>query len=57
MKPEVAILIVQALLSYGPGVARSLVEIFQKQEITAADWEGVFAKAEKGYDEYVAPRG
>ncbi|MHB1309326.1 MAG: hypothetical protein ACYDC1_25055 [Limisphaerales bacterium] len=57
MTPEVAVLIFRALMEYGPGVARSLVEIFQKQEFTAADWEGVFAKAEKAYEAYVAPRG
>lgn len=49
------LIIALALLQYGPGLARALVEIFRKPEgtITAADWEKVFALAEKPYDEYV----
>ena len=40
------LLIVQALLKYGPSLARELVLLFQKSAPTAADWEVIFKIAE-----------
>jgi hypothetical protein len=54
MNPTV-IIIAEALMKYGPSVARALVEIFKKDDPTAEDWEKVFALAEKSYDDYVPP--
>ena len=48
-----AILIAQALLKYGPAVARGIAELFEKPNPTLADWEKVFVLAEKSYDDYV----
>ncbi len=53
MDPQLAILIAQLLLKYGPGVAREITLLFQKKAPTAADWEKVFALAETSYDDYV----
>lgn len=44
-----------ALLKYGPEMARSLIAIFQKQEVTPADWESVFALARTPYQWYINP--
>ncbi len=53
MTPELAIIIAQLLLKYGPAVAQSIVEIFHKEAITKEDWDRVFALASKSYDSYV----
>lgn len=55
MNTEVALLIGQALVKYGPTVARALAALFLKDEPTLDDWENVFALAEKPYEAYVAP--
>ena len=49
-------LIARALLRYGPEVARQLAILFGKKDVTLADWELVFAPAEKSYDDYVKPK-
>lgn len=56
MSTELIILITQALLRYGPEAARELVTLFSKPAPTLADWELVFAKAEKSYDDYTKPK-
>jgi len=56
MNLTLAALILEAALRWGPDAARVLIEIFAKTEITAADWEKVFASIDKSYDEYVAPK-
>lgn len=45
--------IIEALIKYGPGLARELVAIFQKQDPTPADWDKVFLAAEKSYEDYI----
>lgn len=55
MTAEIALLIGQALIKYGPAVARELRDIFAKQEISSADWDKVFSTAEKSYEEYTKP--
>lgn len=55
MTPAAIELIATALIKYGPGVARALVEIFSHPAPTREAWEKVFAMAEKPYDAYVAP--
>lgn len=46
--------IVEALIKYGPGLAKELVAIFQKADPTPDDWDKVFATAlNKSYDDYV----
>ena len=54
MTPEIALLIGQALLKYGPYVARGLTEIFYKQSPSMNDWVKVFDLAEKPYEAYVS---
>ena len=53
MNAEMALLIAQLLLKYGPDVARGVSDIFKKDAPTAEDWEKVFKMAEKSYEEYV----
>jgi hypothetical protein len=53
---ETAIIIAQALIKYGPEVARQLAILFGQKEVTLADWEKVFVLAEKSYDDYVKPK-
>jgi hypothetical protein len=57
MSVAIAGLILEALVKYGPTVARSINDIFKKTEITPEDWDKVFALADKSYDEYVKPVG
>ena len=47
-----ALIIAEALLKFGPALARGLMELFAKPEPTAADWEKIFQLAEKSYEEY-----
>ncbi len=54
METQLAILIAQALIKYGPTVARELTLLFKKDKPTQDDWEKVFALSEKPYDAYVA---
>jgi hypothetical protein len=55
MNTEIALLIGQALVKYGPTMARALAALFMKDEPTLEDWEKVFALAEKPYEAYTAP--
>lgn len=55
MNPTTAEIIAMALIKYGPSLARALVEIFQTEKPTPAQWETVFSFAEKSYDDYVKP--
>jgi len=50
---EIAILIVTALLKYGPEYARAVRDILSNPAPTAADWDALFAKTQKSYDDYV----
>ncbi len=54
MTPEIAILIAQMLVKYGPAVAREVKLLLQKKDPTLEDWEKVFALAEKPYEAYIA---
>lgn len=51
----IAPLILEALIHYGPTVARAINELFRKENITAEDWDKVFALAEKPYADYIKP--
>jgi hypothetical protein len=54
---DLAILILQALIQYGPGAVTSIQALFAgKAAPTSADWAKVFAPAHKSYDFYVAPK-
>lgn len=55
MTPALIEIIALALVKYGPAVARALVELFSKQTVTAADWDKVFALADKSYEDYTKP--
>lgn len=55
MSPAIAALILQALITYGPSVAKAINDIFKKTTITPEDWDKVFALVEKSYDDYVKP--
>lgn len=48
------LLIAEALIKYGPALAKALIAIFKKDNPTEADWNALFAVAEKSYDDYVA---
>jgi hypothetical protein len=54
MTPQLAALIIQVLLKYGPSVAQAITEILHKQDPTLEDWNKVFALSRKTYDDYVA---
>lgn len=50
-----AILILEILAKYGPSVAANAQRIAaSKTEPTQADWDSLFAKAAKTYDQYLA---
>lgn len=54
MNPQLVILIAEALIKYGPDVARGLRDIFSKDTVTKEDWDAVFTlAAAKSYDDYV----
>lgn len=55
MEAQLALIIAEALVKYGPTVARAIAEIFEKKTPTLQDWEKVFALAEKSYEDYVKP--
>ena len=55
MTPDIAILIGQALIKYGPSLARELMLLFSKKEITNEDWNKIFELSEKSYNDYVKP--
>jgi hypothetical protein len=51
---ELAILITSALVKYGPDVAASIQRMFATgQEPTQAEWDVLFAKASKSYDQHI----
>lgn len=56
MTPAIATLILQALITYGPTVAREINLLFAKAEITPADWEKIFLLIDKSYDDYTKPK-
>lgn len=56
MTPAIAALILQALITYGPTVARSLNELFKKETITPEDWDKIFVLIEKSYEDYTRPK-
>lgn len=52
MSPALIEIIALALVKYGPAMARALMELFSKPTVTLADWDKVFALAEKSYEDY-----
>ena len=44
MPPQIPVLIVQALLTYGPDVAKGVKALLTKGEVTDADFDALFAK-------------
>lgn len=55
MDQATGILIAEALLKYGPGVARGIAAIFAKETHTVEDWDKIFQLAETPYEAYTAP--
>lgn len=53
--PEIAILIVGALLKYGPEAAQMVATILHKEDPTLADFDALFAHV-RTYDQIVAPK-
>jgi hypothetical protein len=51
----IAPLILEALIKYGPTVARAISDLFKKETITPEDWDKVFDLAEKSYADYIKP--
>lgn len=47
--------IIAALIKYGPKVAREIYALFQVGTPTLADFEKVFALADKSYEDYTGP--
>jgi hypothetical protein len=56
MTSQQIMLVVELLLRYGPGMARAVQQLFTKTNPTQADWDAVFALAEKSYDDYIMPK-
>lgn len=54
MTQQMAILIVETLIKYGPTLALEVAKIFEKKEHGLADWNAVFAQA-KTYEQIMAP--
>lgn len=53
--PAAALIIIQALLQYGPAAALAIKNILSKPDPSQADWDAVFAAAtQKSYDDYTA---
>jgi hypothetical protein len=50
MTLEAAMIVAQALLKYGPDIARGIASIFSKPEHTLADWEAIFSQV-KTYEQ------
>ncbi len=50
-----ALLILEALVKYGPTVARSIANLVKVENPTTEQWEAVFKQAEKSYESYIAP--
>jgi hypothetical protein len=53
MPAEATVLIITALLKYGPSLAREIHALFTVESPTKEQWEKVFITAEKSYDDYV----
>lgn len=56
MSSQLSLLLLEAALKWGPGLARDISNLFSKEVITKADWDALFDKMEKSYEEYVAPK-
>lgn len=53
--PQIAVLIITALIQYGPSAALAIKAILSKTEPTQADWDAVFNLAtQQKYDDYIA---
>lgn len=48
-------IVLLAIVKYGPAFGREIYAMFQKTNPTQADWEALFVKAEKSYEDYVRP--
>lgn len=47
-------IILVALVKYGPALAKAIVDILSKDQVTKEDWDALFEKAQsKSYDDYV----
>ena len=53
MNVQISVLILEALVKFGPSAARAIADLFRKDTITAADWDKVFDLAEKSYESYI----
>lgn len=50
-----ALIIAEALVKYGPTVAREISAIFRTEAPTDEQWDRVFKLAEKPYESYINP--
>lgn len=53
MTPEMALVIAQLLLKYGPPTALAIAELFQKKEHSLEDWQKIFGQV-RTYEQIVA---
>lgn len=52
---EIAVLVISALVKYGPDVAQAIHRMLSSRTPpTQAEWDALFAKADKSYDTYIA---
>ena len=56
MTAEIAILIAQILLKYGPQTAAAIKSIFTNPNPTDADWDAIFVIAAKEYSSYTTQK-
>jgi len=55
MNSATTALIIEALVKYGPVLAKAIYDLFQVENPTKEQWDTLFATAEKSYDDYVRP--
>jgi hypothetical protein len=56
MNAQIAVLVLEALVKFGPAAARAITDLFRKDTISSDDWNKVFDLAEKSYESYIAPK-
>lgn len=49
-----AIVILELLVKYGPAVAQAAQRIVTLKDPTQADWDALFERAQKPYDQFIA---
>lgn len=54
---SLGLLAIKALVKYAPGMVESIREVISKKDPTEEDWNALFAKADKTYDQYIEGKG